>query len=115
MREDPIFQLVIGGGGNAAAWVEAVASARAPDVSEVAVPGDATTKMVFGMAHAERLFPGMPDKVSVFPATTLPSQQPGRVIVSAPQREPVDNLPCWDGRWEWLRDVARLNMPGTGD
>lgn len=112
-REDPIFLLCIGGGRNGAAWVEAVAAVSdEPGLLDVAVPRDGTTNSVFGFGRAERVFPGMPPRVSLFRPTSVPAQGTGRVIVSAPapsaaQTGPIEHLPCWDARWKWLRQIAR--------
>jgi hypothetical protein len=101
-RDDQIFNLVVNSGLSAAAWITAVQRA---DARLVYLPRDRTTRTVFAMGHAERLFTeGSPPIVRWY--GTLPPKDVGpdaAVLARPPLLHVGDPLPGWQPRWRLLR------------
>jgi 4-amino-4-deoxy-L-arabinose transferase-like glycosyltransferase len=108
-RDDPAFRLILSGGAASARWIAGVRWVRAPRLQYVTVRSDPVTEAVFGMGHAELVFPGMPRRVELFPAHTRPPKSPGKVVLYRPvdTRALDRGLPGWDERWAWLRGLGR--------
>jgi hypothetical protein len=117
-RTDPIFKLIDGGEDAAVSWMKAVSLATDAGVREAVVPSNAVTEQVFGIGHAERVFPGLPPLVIVVPAGQPLVRIPGRAVVPAnrPGRRLQSDLPGWTARYAWLRAFVRwTGSPGRSD